>query len=100
MYSADRRNAHTTMDRRRRLSFDDSVIARADELAVGDMFVDQAIRFAGEAFPTLRIRTVAEVGIQGEDVYVRTEGGLNFWTSPGNTFLMVDPSIQSTIDPE
>lgn len=79
----------TAMVRRKRLNFTDDVLRRADELRVGDRFVDQADEWEGERFPRLRIRRVVEIGREGEDVFVSTHDRRRFWTSPGNTFLIV-----------
>lgn len=86
------RHTQNSMERRRRLNFDDSVLKRADELRVGDRFVDVASPFLSERFPKLRIRQVAQIGREGEDVFVSTHDRTSFWTSPGNTFLMVEDS--------
>lgn len=86
------RHTQNSMDRRRRLNFDDSVLKRADELRVGDKFVDVASPWLSERLPKLRIRKVIQVGREGEDVFVATHDRTSFWTSPGNTFLMVEDS--------
>lgn len=77
------------MIRRKRLNFTDDVLKRADELVRGDRFIAQAAEWEGA--PNLRIRTVVEVGQDGEDIFIRTTDRHNMWTSPGNTFLMVGP---------
>ena len=90
------------MFRRKRLNFSDNQLVRADELRLGQRFIDVddclADLIEGTDEPgRLIVRSVIGLTLFGDDVEVACADGVVFSTSIGNTFITMPPD-QVTVE--